>query len=207
MTFSEVLDLLPERTFLLQGSEAFFDTFLAEALVTNPFVHSLSVPRFTIDNARSLSSFIIEGTGETRIYIVFFSVFSSDAAQVLLKSLEEPDEDTVIILITPYPYTVPATIRSRVRLVHGESSEAGNGEFVVTTRDALLATIKNEFGSDADDDAATRRARAVGLLDTLEGHIKGNQRKAETIYEAKKMLLKANMPTKFVLEYAASVVL
>jgi len=207
MHFSDIATFLPERTFLLQGSETFFDTFLAEALVTDSFVHSLSVPRFTIDHARALAAFIAEGTGESRTYVVFFSVFSPDAAQVLLKSLEEPDDDTTIVLMTPYPYTVPATIRSRVRLMHSLDTQIFSAGFAITNREDVLALIKNEFGSDSDDNAATRRARAVELLDALEHHIQKHPAKATAVYDAKKMLLKANLPTKFVLEYAASVVL
>jgi len=207
MKFADIATFLPERTFLIQGSELFFDTFLAEALVSDPFVHSLSVPRFTRDHAIALATFIAEGTGERRVHLVFFSVFSPEAAELLLKSLEEPDLDTTIILVCPYPYTVPSTIRSRVRLVHSQENTSGASEFAITTREAVLALIKDEFGSDADDSAALRRARAVQLLDSLEMHVKADAIKSRTIYDAKKMLLKANMPTKFVLEYAASVVL
>lgn len=205
MKFLDIESFLPERTFLIQGGEIFFDTFLGEALVTNPFVHSLSVPRFTRENASALATFITEGTGERRIYIVFFSLFSPEAAELLLKSLEEPDLDTTIILVTPYPYTVPLTIRSRVRLL--QSNLVEKSEFSITSRESILALIKDEFGSDGDDSAAIRRARAVQLLDSLEMHVRADAIKSRTIYDAKKMLLKANMPTKFVLEYAASVVL
>lgn len=206
MKFADIQTFLPERTFLIQGSEPFFDTFLGEAVATDPFVHSLSVPRFTREHAITLATFITEGTGERRIYLVFFSVFSPEAAELLLKSLEEPDLDTTIVLVTPYPYTVPATIRSRVRLIHSQTHNPKQ-QFIISTRDALLTQIKEEFGSDADDSAATRRASAVELLDALEAHVKNDPQKAQTIFDAKKMLLKANMPTKFVLEYAVSVVL
>ena len=205
MNFASIETFLPERTFLIQGSENFFDIFLGDALVTDPFVHSLSVPRFTREHASALATFITEGTGERRIYIVFFSLFSPEAAELLLKSLEEPDLDTTIILVTPYPYTVPLTIRSRVRLLHGNLAE--KSEFIITTRESILMLIKDEFGSDGDDNAAIRRARAVQLLDSLELHVKSDVAKSRAIYDAKKMLLRANMPTKFVLEYAASVVL
>tara|TARA_Y100000768_G_scaffold365481_1_gene326798 strand:+ start:16 stop:663 length:648 start_codon:yes stop_codon:yes gene_type:complete len=39
------------------------------------------------------------------------------AANALLKSLEEPSEDTIFWLITDAPYSVPATIRSRCRWI------------------------------------------------------------------------------------------
>ena len=201
-----VAEYAPQRTFLIQSTQSAYDRHVAEALLENSFVHSLSVPRFTVDHARTLATFIAEGTGQQRVYMIFFSVFSPDAAQVLLKSLEEPDLDTTIMLMTPYPYTVPATIRSRVMLIHSVD-EKEKSAFAISSRETMLAMIKTEFATDADDDAATRRARAVELLDSLEHCIKNDPKKAGTIYEAKKMLFTANLPTKFVLEYAVSVVL
>ncbi len=184
-----------------------FDTLLATAMASNPLTSALSAPRFTVDHAKSLVTFINEGTGEARLFIIFFSIFSPDAAQVLLKSLEEPDTDTTIILMTPYPYLVPATIRSRTMLIHTDTLEIGSKESVKLSRDAVLAQIKEEFASDAEDDAATRRANAVLLLDQLEAYVRLTPAKAAIIYKAKDMLFSGNLPTKYVLEYAASMVL
>lgn len=206
MTFEEIEHYAPQRTFLLQGTESAYHRLLASIHAQTPFVHAFSAPRFTIDHARALSSFIAEGTAEMRIALIYFAVFSPDAAQVLLKSLEEPDLKTTIILMTPYPYTVPATIRSRVMLMQDTVRHEAY-TFAITTRDSMLALIKTEFATDAEDDAATRRARAVELLNALESHVKTDPIKAGTVYEAKKMLFMANLPTKYVLEYAVSVVL
>jgi len=154
-----------------------------------------------------LCEYINEGTGEARLVMCFFSIFSPDAAQVLLKSLEEPDMDTTVVLMTPYPYLVPATIRSRTRLIHTDITPEQSHAIKVISRDAMLAQIKEEFASDADEDAATRRAKAVQLLDMLEAHVRKHPAKASIIYKAKDMLFAGNLPTKYVLEYAASMVL
>lgn len=205
MSIEDIIARAPQRTFLLQGDESLFEELLASAVVRYPLTNALSVPRFTTEHAKHLVEFIGEGNGETRIYIVFFDIFSSDAAQVLLKSLEEPDLDTIVILITGYPYLVPATIRSRTMLMH--SGLVVPHQEVVLSRDAVLAQIKEEFASDAEDDAATRRAKAVHMLDMLEAHVRTTPSKVHIIYKAKDMLFKANLPTKYVLEYAASMVL
>lgn len=207
MTIETILGHAPQKTFLIQGSENAFDMLLATAMVTYPLTNALSVPRFTMDHAKSLVQFINEGTGENRIFICFFSLFSPDAAEVLLKSLEEPDRDTTIILMTPYPYLVPATIRSRTRLIHDDSHCEVFPHNSKLSRDTLLAQIKEEFASDAEDDAAARRAKAVLILDMLEAHVRATPAKAAIIYNAKDMLFSANMPTKYVLEYAVSMVL
>jgi DNA polymerase III delta prime subunit len=199
MTIETILSHAPQRTFLLQASEDGFDALLATAMIHNPLTNALSAARFTVDHAKNLVEFINEGTGDSRIFICFFSFFSPSAAEVLLKSLEEPDPNTTIILMTPYPYLVPATIRSRVRLI-SHSAEASRDN-------AVLAQIKEEFGGDADEDAATRRAHAIDMLDMLEAHVRTSPQKAAIIYRAKEMLFSANMPTKYVLEYAASMVL
>jgi len=207
MTIETFFALVPQKTFLVQGSEDTFDALLGSAMVSYPFTNALSVPRFTMDHAKALVEFINEGNGESRIFICFFSLFSPDAAEVLLKALEEPDTDTTIILMTPYPYLVPATIRSRTRLIHNDRQREATPHAAALSRTALLAQIKEEFSSDAEDDAATRRAKAVLILDMLEAHVRTVPAKAAIVYKAKDMLFSANLPTKYILEYAASMVL
>lgn len=203
--FTTLLTTYPAtRGFLMQSSEDAFHSFLAEAITHAPLIHSLSVARFSTEHAKSLVSFLSEGTGERRYFIAFFSVFSPDAAQILLKALEEPDENTTVILCTPYPYTIPLTIRSRVQLVFGEKTISNS--FPVGDRISMLEFVKKEFGTE-EGEAAERRAKAVEFLDVLEQHVAENKIKATVLYEAKKMLFSANMPTKFVLEYAVSMVL
>lgn len=193
----------PAKCFLVQSSEDYFHTFLAEAINLKSFIHSISVSRFSIDNAKSLVSFISEGNGEERYFIAFFSVFSPDAAQVLLKALEEPDPYTTIFLCTPYPYTIPLTIRSRVQIVFGDKSIANS--FKMEDRNTMLDFVKKEFSSD-EGDAGDRRAKAIEFLDEIEHFVCKDKIKSEIVYEAKKMLFLANMPTKFVLEYAVSTI-
>lgn len=205
MTIDDITAQVPQRTFLIQHSEEQFDAFLAAMLIAQPFTNALSVPRFTTDHARSLVEFINEGTGEERFYVVFFSIFSADAAQILLKSLEEPDPQTTIILMTPYPYLVPVTIRSRVMLIHSDRQKREAVKSL--SRDAVLSQIKEEFASDADEDAATRRAKAIEMLDMFEAYVHASPEKAGIVYKAKNMLFAGNLPTKYVLEYAASMVL
>ncbi len=191
----------PQKMFLMQGDDAVFDSVVRDLITVNPMTHALSVPRFTIEHARAVSEFAIEATGETRVYVAHFSVFSPEAAQVLLKSLEEPAEDTTIIFITRYPYLVPQTVRSRLMLLH----EEGRKKREEGSTKKIIEAIQKE-AAEKDDDAAVRRSRAVALLDELESSVKGNHVAADTIYRAKAMLFKANLPTKFVLDYISTVI-
>ncbi len=201
-----MLDLaqhLPQRVFLLQGDQGMQESLIKSLEASYPLVHALSVPRFTVDHAATVAEFAIEGDGSERVFVIYFAVFSPDAAQILLKSLEEPAPQTTIIFVTPYPYVVPLTIRSRAVLIQETRSIE---KPPARTKAALADYVKKEFGSDSDDDAATRRASAVALLDSMELQYKSDAAKARTIYEAKRMLFKANLPTKFVMEYVVAAV-
>jgi DNA polymerase III delta prime subunit len=190
----------PQRMFLLQGDETAADVLIAELVGRDPLVQALSVPRFTMEHARNVAAFATEGSGESRTFVVYFSVFSSEAAQVLLKSLEEPAADTTIIFMTRYPYLVPQTVRSRLLIVH---EHALRGE--PRKQKEIIGQIQKE-AAEKDDDAATRRGRALVLLDALEAAVIKHRAHADMVYRAKAMLLKANLPTKFVLDYVATVV-
>lgn len=204
ISLSDILNLKPQRVFLVQGGVEQLQQLHDDAKKTYNVVQTMNTARFGVDDARILASFASEGDGTERICIVYFSLFSPDAAQILLKSLEEPAMHSTIILVTPYPYTVPMTIRSRVALLHTNRAEISENKL---TRVQALDYIKRELSSEGDDDAATRRANAVALLDTLELQCKADPAKARTIYEGKHMMFVANMPTKFVMEYVVSVVL
>ena len=195
---------LPQRIFLVQGDQGEYEALTESLRGQYGLVHGLSVSRFTVDQAKTVSYFALEGDGSERVMVVYFSVFSPDAAQVLLKALEEPDMQTTIILMTPYPYVVPLTIRSRVGLIQTQRAHALGTK---RTRTEALEYIKKELSSEGEEDAATRRALAVQMLDDLEVEVSKDARKARAIYEAKHMLFKANLPTKFVMEYVVTAVL
>jgi DNA polymerase III delta prime subunit len=188
----------PQQVFLVQGDHLFAETLANTSL--NPTTQLLSVPRFTTDHARTIATFAVEGTGEERFFVIFFAVFSPEAAQVLLKSLEEPAAQTTIVFVTPYPYLVPQTVRSRVMLISDVDWRESPGK----TKKSILEEIAKE-AAEKEEDAAVRRSRALILLDDLEYFVKDQPYEATILYRAKKMLFKANLPTKFVLDYVATV--
>ncbi|HVY36175.1 MAG TPA: hypothetical protein VG982_02790 [Candidatus Paceibacterota bacterium] len=190
----------PQKMFLVQGNEKVFDAIIEALIAVDPMVQGLSVPRLTIEHARSVAEFAVEGTGEERTQVIYFSAFSPEAAQVLLKSLEEPAPQTTIVFITRYPYLVPHTVRSRLMIV-----EMPQKKEAYRKQKDIIQEIKKE-SAEKDDDAATRRSRALALLDELEGASAGNIHHSEAIYRAKQMLFKANLPTKYVLDYLTTVV-
>ncbi len=193
------------RVFLIQGNESVFENLSSEIVSVSPFVFSLSTARFNYDNAGTLSEYLLEGNGEKRYAIVFFSVFSPESAQRLLKSFEEPDLDTTVFMITQYPYTIPATIRSRAQIINNFNSKK-ESIYKIGNRSEMLDLIKKDFSTESED-ASIRRAKAIALLDSLENYLFEKKEKSDIVYEGKKMLFKANMPTKFVLDYVFSTAL
>jgi DNA polymerase III delta prime subunit len=189
----------PQRMFLFQGDDAMSERLVAELMVRDPFIQFLSVPRFTIDHARTVAGFALENSGEERTFIVYFSVFSPEAAQVLLKSLEEPAANTTVVFVTRYPYLVPQTVRSRLLIIQ-QGIEQTDRE-----KKEIIADMQKE-AAEKDDDAATRRSRALMLLDELEAAVATQPKYADTVYRAKRMIFKANLPTKYVLDYVSTVV-
>lgn len=193
---------LPESIFLLQGTESSFDQFLKEISITIPTVESLKQARFTKEDAQELVTFNLERTPGA-CCVVYFDVFMPDAAQVLLKTLEEPNEGIRLIFITPHPYLVPQTIRSRVRLVLGTLPK-DEPEYVASKK-SITEYIKDVIGNE-DIEAAVRRAHAAHLLDALEYKLRDDPINLQTLYECKAMLFKANMPTKQIVEYLVAMV-
>ena len=77
--------------------------------------------QIVVDQIRSLNSFLHKSRSYKAYRVVFISpaeTLNINAANSLLKSLEEPAESTVIILLTSQPSSLLATIKSRCQQVH-----------------------------------------------------------------------------------------
>jgi DNA polymerase III delta prime subunit len=194
---------LPEQIVLLAGSRETFAALIDDVSMHIPVLEQQSLARFTVDDAQNLLTFNLERAPGSWAR-VYFDVFVADAAEVLLKTLEEPREGITIVLVTPHPYLIPQTIRSRVRLI-SETLLMDTPPYLAS-KAAVLAYVKETFGADSDEDASVRRAQATVFLDALEAHVRSSPDKSRIVYEAKDMLFNANMPTKQVVEYVVSMV-
>lgn len=87
------------------------------------------------------------------------------AANSLLKTLEEPQPDTLLLLITARPTRLPATIRSRCQVIRFERPEPA------LARDWLSSQLDNPAQADnllSLASGAPLLARAMGTDDTLQ---------------------------------------
>lgn len=202
--YTTLSSLNPEQIFLLQGSAETFAALVEDIAPQTIALEEQKLSRFTMDDAHTLVTFNLERAPGSWC-VVYFDVFVSDAAQVLLKTLEEPREGIYIVFVTPHPYLIPQTIRSRVRLVLAEGLAFRNPPYL-QSKQSLLEHVKETFGSDSEEDASARRAQATVFLDAIEEHVRTSPEKVQVVYEAKDMLFKANMPTKQIVEYVVSMI-
>ncbi len=201
--FEQLASYEPQHTFLVQGTDALFNSYTAELISRGCALYAKNLARLTVDDATDMREFIMAETGEPQYCVVYFSAFTGGASEILLKILEEPPLEARIVLITPYPYLVPQTIRSRVRVVTNFGS---TGERVVIDKKNIKELLEVALG-DEKEESAIRRERALFFLDTLEYSFHKDLAKAKLIYDAKDLLLKGNLPSKQVLEYITTVVI
>ena len=205
--YTTLISYAPEQIFLIQGSEETFRSLVSDISNEILIVEERSLSRFTMDDAHTVVTFNLERESGSWC-VIYFDVFMPDAAQVLLKTLEEPREGIHIVFVTPHPYLIPQTIRSRVRLILSEGKTFGTTEGnppYLASKKAVQEYVKETFGDDSVD-ASIRRAQATVFFDALEQYVKDSPEKVKAVYEAKDMLFKANMPTKQVVEYVVAMI-
>ncbi len=206
ISFDTITTFSPQHAFLISGSEYDGQLLFDEGKKKNMFVEYYVQSMLTMEHALFVRSFNTEDTEGDRWIIVSFTFFHIDAVQVLLKTLEEPRPHTYFIFVTPYPYLVPDTIRSRVLLIHNEITTSSDYQsFLKKSLADKFAYVKERFATDDEDSAAERKQLALILLDIYEQNISNvslkKKESLEIIYTAKKMMLKAQLPPKQVLEY------
>lgn len=203
--YTTLQSLFPQQIFLIQGSSQYASD-LSNELKNNSLVVSHRVyTRFTIDDAKNFVTWCIENAGQEEVWcVLYLDIFVPEAAQVLLKTLEEPGKGIFVALITPHPYLIPQTVRSRVRLIF-TAPERQDFKKVLASKSSAMLYIKEYLANDTLE-ASERRALATAFLDALEIQVEKDLQKVAFVYEAKKMLYSANMPTKQIAEYVVSMV-
>ncbi len=197
-------EFFPQQVFIIGGASAIFEGFEKELKENNQHYMSLVASTLLVDHTREIVNSNSERASEPFFVVCYFETLHSDAHQLLLKTLEEPGENKFYCLITPHPKALPQTIQSRAHIVIAEAEESEATEFTQLSTDAQFAYITKHFGGEAE--SADKKSHALRLLDELERSVaKKNLTNASKIYDAKKMLLKANLSPKQVLEFAVTV--
>lgn len=116
-----------------------------------------------IDQIRWLSEFVIRSShsGGTKVAVIADAhLLNANAANALLKTLEEPSDDTHVILVSDYPGRLVATIRSRCQKL---AFQAPNKE--------IAATWLRQITGDANVDAVLEASglRPLIALQLVQG--------------------------------------
>lgn len=151
------LDMAPDaRGFRLIAARGHPDLFVAEKLFDDK--NDRYATEITVETIRELSSFLSKtaGQGGWRVAVVDTADdLNRNAANALLKSLEEPPQKSVILLLSDQPGRLLPTIRSRCRRI----------DLKPVPDEEIKALLTSEVGLDA------AAARAVaGIAKGRPGH-------------------------------------
>lgn len=199
-----IKQFFPQQVFVLKGGADFFNQFEQELAVAKVRSYCITAPTLLLDHTREIVGASAELADEPFYIVCHFETLHGSAHQLLLKTLEEPGENKFYCLITPHPKTLPATILSRAHLLSDfVAEEIVPSGFAALNSEAQLVYIAKHFGGDAE--TADKKSHALQLLDELErAHQKADPKKISTLYDAKKMLLQANLAPKQVLEFVVT---
>lgn len=139
-----------------------------------------TIPVFYIENSREIKEMQQMVADEARVIIVAFDRMIMAAQQALLKTLEEPTENTHFIFINRNSNSLLPTVRSRLFIVKssGRSDKKNDYEFakdylssdLFGRMDLVKDMISGARGEDDEDDdeRASSRRGLVRFLDSLE---------------------------------------
>ncbi len=147
-------DMLPERrTFRLVAQRAHPDLFIAERAWNEKT--SRYQTDITVETIRKLTLFLnrTAALGGYRVAIIDSADdLNRNAANALLKALEEPPADTLLLLLSAAPGRLIATIRSRCRRIDLRGLDDAE----------IVGLLSREELADSDEDAARIAAHAGG---------------------------------------------
>jgi len=173
----------------------------------NPDVYARQYARFGADDARELRERAnLRGQNATsRYFIVATPTITTDAQNVLLKTLEEPPGGAVFFLITPAPQSLLPTLRSRMQvLALGGEPEAGPVDaatFLAAAPEKRIEMLSPLLEKDEDDKRDLRPV--LSFLAALETRLKKNPEGLRALYSARKYLTDKGALVKPLLEQVA----
>lgn len=168
--------------------------------------------KMVVDDSREFKTLLGAPLTGSQRYIIFgFNDITPEAAQALLKVLEEPPAGFIFFIITRELLLLPATIISRVWLV-GEAGESSKVKFFTLSPAERLAVITKTLDKlDEADESA--RNYALNVLNSVEEELNLKLKKepanpkwpvaAAILYESRESLRGVRVSVKLILERLA----
>lgn len=139
----------------------------------NPDVSVTHFEQFTINDARDLKQRAMQAPiGERQVFVLVFEKVTVPAQHALLKLLEEPAENTHIVLVLPEVGQLLRTVQSRLAYVGcflGEPTEVARAaEFLSAGTQARIKLVQHLYINVKDDAKIHYRNKARVFLDAVE---------------------------------------
>ncbi len=199
-------------------ARAHIDALLAEHGISqsaNPDFFVSEFVSFSVEDARNVRAWQeLMPSGERKVSVIYTDFINAEAQNALLKTFEEPIENTYIFLAIPKPDMLLPTLLSRVRVVMPAEDAAGSsaGPEALTFLNMKIGERISFIGklaekSEDDDASAQVREKAIAFLDNLEHYLSAdpqkNHNKLEQILKFKKYLYMSGSSVKMILETIA----
>lgn len=208
------------HAFLVEGDEGSLPEILdilrknGEA-TRGPDAYVRSYRGFGVDDARELCSRAGSRPLEAarRVFVIIFASATAEAQNALLKTLEEPPAGALIVFVTPSPYLLLPTVRSRaqtVRLSASTTQKVDLDQFMKARPEARMELLKPLVEKDEDDERNIGPAVAflAGLEEKLKDSITEKEGRAalRAIYRARSYIGDKGSLMKALLEQVALLV-
>lgn len=180
---------------------------LALTLAHNPDLHIRQYESLGVDEARDLSSLAaLSGVGGKKLFVIAAHTITREAQNALLKTLEEPAEETYFGLLVPRGALI-ATVRSRLIEVSlpKRKEESALAESFLAAPPAARSKLIAKVVEDKEKNAARE------LIDGLEALLRKDMKKAlvrialEELSMTRTYLMGPSPSVKMLLEHLALV--
>ncbi len=217
------------HAYILEGESEQMSLELKDFLETigintlgNPDFSIERFSNFDVENARDFKNKVSnksfsQKNDAKKVFIISVNFINHEAEQALLKTLEEPTENTYIFLILPDAEKVAETIRSRCEIIYfrvngSNENTKGNTDakkFLNSTLAQRLDYIKTLVESHKkDEDSGILKQEAISLLNNLESLVRQDLTSAniefiKNLWRLRDLISDRGASTKTILEAVA----
>jgi DNA polymerase III gamma/tau subunit len=156
--------------------------------------------KIKIDDVRSLNNFLLTRGQES--HIIYFDSFLDIAQNAFLKTLEEPNNEKQIILVTKSRANILDTLISRLHVIDVANSVVNKkGDFVGLNIIERLEVVKKILDSEHDDVRPNAQKLISQILNTSDKKLTSDQK--QTLAKLHDSLFESGTSAKQVLEFLA----
>ena len=163
-------------------------------------VRSHFFSKIKIDDVRTLNNFLLTRGAEA--HVIYFDSFLDIAQNAFLKTLEEPNNEKQIILVTKSRANILDTLISRMQVIDVKNTTmAKKGDFVGLSIIERLEVVKKILDSEHDDIRPNAQKLISQILNNNGDKLNPDQK--QTLAELHDNLFESGTSAKQVLEFLA----